>query len=110
MANLEVQKAVEVAGQEIEFEARARARKDTGAMALGIEWRPVRTGAPRGRIVATDWKTVFWEFGTAQHAAQPMLVPAAEVARPSFLRDMRKAYTGVSSQKTFKIRESRGSR
>lgn len=91
-ASLRAQKAVEFAGQEIEFNARARARKDTGDMAAGIEWRPDKTGDPQGRVVATDWKTNFHEFGTVKKAAQPMLVPAAEEARRGFLRDMDRIY------------------
>lgn len=93
IASLRAQKAVEIAGQEIEFEARARARKDTGAMAAGIEWHPDKTGAPSGRVVARNWKTNFWEFGTVKHAPTPMLIPAAEVARPSFHRDISGLYT-----------------
>jgi HK97 gp10 family phage protein len=91
-SGLRAQKAVEFAGQEIEFHARARARKDTGDMAAGIEWRPDKTGKPEGRVVATDWKTHFWEFGTVKEPAQPMLVPATETARPGFLNDMSGVY------------------
>jgi hypothetical protein len=91
-AMLRAQKAVEFAGQEIEFEARARARRDTGDMAAGIEWRPDYRGEPHGRVVGSDWKTAFNEFGTVKKAAQPMLVPAAEHARAAFLADMSRIY------------------
>ena len=91
-ASLRAQRAVEEAGQEIEFLARARARKDTGDMAAGIEWRPDKTGKPEGKVVGSDWKTNFHEFGMVKKAAQPMLTPAAEEARPGFLRDMSGIY------------------
>lgn len=91
-ASLRAQKAVEIAGQEIEFEARARAAKNTGDMAAGIQWRPDKTGKPEGRVVGSDFKTHFYEFGSARQAAQPMLVPAAEQARPGFLQDMSRIY------------------
>lgn len=91
-AALRAQKAVEFAGQEIEFLARARARKDTGDMAAGIEWRPDKTGKPEGRVVGSDWKTHFHEFGTVREPARPMLVPAAEQSRPGFLQDMSGIY------------------
>jgi hypothetical protein len=42
-ASVRTQKAVEFAGQEIEFDARRRARKRTGDMAAGIQWKPSRT-------------------------------------------------------------------
>lgn len=91
-ASLRAQKAVEIAGQEIEFLARSRARIDEGDMAAGIEWRPDKQGAARGRVVATDWKTNFHEFGTVKKPAQPMLIPASEQARPGFLQDMSGIY------------------
>ena len=91
-AHLKAQKAVELAGQEIEFGARARARKDEGDMAAGIEWRPDKTGKPEGRVVGKDWKTHFWEFGSTRNLPQPMLVPAAEEARAAFELDMSRIF------------------
>lgn len=90
-ASLATQKAVHLAGEEVEFEARSRARKDMGDMAAGIEWKPAKSGMS-GRVVGKDFKTRWHEYGTVNMPAQPMLVPAAEQARAAFLSDMRRVY------------------
>lgn len=90
-ASLAAQRAVELAGQEIEFEARQRARKDTGDMAAGIEWKPAK-GGMSGRVVGKDFKTHWHEYGTVNMSAQPMLIPAVEHARAAFLADMRRVF------------------
>jgi hypothetical protein len=96
-ASLRTQKAVEFAGQEIEFDARRRARKRTGDMAAGIQWKPSRTNrgglVTSGRVVGKDFKTRWHEYGTKQGlTAQPMLGPAARHAGAAFLRDMSQIY------------------
>lgn len=96
-ASLRTQKAVEFAGQEIEFDARRRARKRTGDMAAGIQWKPSRTNrgglVTSGRVVGKDFKTRWHEYGTKPGLTpQPMLRPAARDAQAAFLRDMARIY------------------
>lgn len=45
-----------------------------GIVAVSAE----RGGRLIGRILSTDFKTIFWEFGTENHDAQPFLRPAGE--------------------------------
>jgi hypothetical protein len=74
-ASLRTQKAVEFAGQEIEFDARRRARKRTGDMAAGIQWKPSRTNrgglVTSGRVVGKDFKTRWHEYGTKRGLTRP---------------------------------------
>lgn len=69
-------------GFAIEAGAKRRARVDTGFMRGEIRFR--QTGPLEGEVVAGAAYTIHHEFGTVHMAAQPMLVPAAEEARPGF--------------------------
>jgi hypothetical protein len=91
-ASIRAQRAVEFAGQEIEFRARQKARKQSGDMAAGIEWKPGK-GGMSGRVVGRDFKTRWHEYGTKRGlTAQPMLTPAAHEAEAAFVLEMAKTY------------------
>lgn len=75
--------AVEKTVFAVETGAKIRARVDTGAMRAGLQGE--MTGEHEGRVVGLASHTIYNEFGTRYMAAQPMLIPAAEQARRSFL-------------------------
>jgi HK97 gp10 family phage protein len=82
--------AVERTVHDIESGAKQRARVDTGAMRAGIQGR--MTSDHEGRVEALVEYTIYNEFGTRHMAAQPMLIPAAEAARESFVLAVREAW------------------
>lgn len=75
--------AVHKTGLAVEAGAKERARVDTGAMRNAIGWQPEDDLS--GAVVAGVEYTIYNEYGTRSMSAQPMLVPAAEDARPGFL-------------------------
>jgi uncharacterized protein YfaP (DUF2135 family) len=63
--------------------AQARSRVDTGAMKNG--WRVVDGDDEYSKQVVNSVEySKYHEYGTRHMSAQPMAVPAAEEARPSF--------------------------
>ena len=86
---INVSNAVQKAGFRVEAGAKSRARVDTGNMRRLIRWIP--TGRFSGRVEGGAAYTIYNEFGTAHMSAQPMFIPATEVARPLFQEDMVKA-------------------
>lgn len=93
VASLATQRAVEKAGQEVEFHAleRASRRRQTGQEMGGIRWMPNKKNTHQGRVVST-FVTRFHEYGTVFMAANPILGPAAEQVEESFLHDMGQVY------------------
>ena len=77
------------AALDIEGQAKARARVDTGHMRGAIEaekqtpWQWTVTGY-------ADY-TVYNEFGTYKMSAQPMFVPALELIGPKYLAALRRS-------------------
>jgi HK97 gp10 family phage protein len=83
--------AVQTAVRSIETGAKRRARVDTGEMRRRL--RGEMTGAFAGRVVGGAQHTIYNEYGTRHMAAQPMLTPAAELAREPFHHDLRQAWS-----------------
>lgn len=75
---------------DIEAGAKERARVDTGHMRASIQATP--TGHLEMHVVAGAEYTIHHEYGTRHMAAQPMLTPAAEDARPGFERAVASLY------------------
>lgn len=71
---------------DIEAGAKSRARVDTGAMRAGIGVE--MSGPLSGEVIGHADYTIYNELGTSKMAAQPMLTPAAEEARPGFMAAM----------------------
>lgn len=92
-ASLATQRAVERAGQEVEFHAlqHASSRRRTGAEMQAIRWVPNRKQPHQGRVVSS-FVTRFHEYGTIFISARPALGPAAEEVAEHFLHDMSNVY------------------
>lgn len=87
-------KAGQIVGKtaaEIEAAAKARSRVDTGAMRAG--WQSRMTSATSAEVTNPVEHAIYNEYGTARLAAQPMLGPASEAARPGFEAAVRRALT-----------------
>ena len=63
-------------------------RVDTGAMMNGYRAEPIEGAGTYYRVYNTQHYHIYNELGTYKLAAHPMLVPAAEQFRPSFLAAM----------------------
>jgi HK97 gp10 family phage protein len=86
--------AVTETGLEIEDGAKRRSRVKTGTMRRG--WRFLRENQGGRRSVSGVVGNPvpyapYHEFGTAHMAAQPMLIPEVEIARPKFEQRVRRA-------------------
>lgn len=92
-SSLAIQRAVEEAGQELEYLAlqRVQARRRTGREVAKMKWKPDRGGFS-GVMGAGTFYTRFSEYGTVFQAARPILGPVAEEVRPHYEGDIAKAY------------------
>lgn len=77
---------------EISTEAKERSRVKTGTMKRG--WYTRHISRTRSKVANPVPYAIFNEFGTAHMAAQPMIVPAVEHARPRFLARLRGIFDG----------------
>jgi hypothetical protein len=86
-ASLQTQRAVDEAGQEIEFHAAQAAglRRITGTEQRAIRWKVNRRDPYSGRVSAGAFYTRFSEYGTIHQSAVPILGPAAEAVDQSFV-------------------------
>lgn len=78
-----------VAGTALAIETHAKlfVPVDTGNLRSSIQAQP---DSPTQWTVATGVEYSIWvEYGSSKAAAQPYLTPAAELARPRFLAEMR---------------------
>lgn len=82
----ETEKAVKETLFEIETHAKLKAPVDTGL--LRTSYQTELTGRGEGAVFTNTEYAPHVEFGTHKMAAQPHLGPAAETARPNFMRRM----------------------
>lgn len=75
------------AAADIEAQAKARAPVDTGLLKNSINER--QEGDLRHVVESPVHYSVYQEFGTRKMPAQPYMVPAVEIVKPSFERAMR---------------------
>ena len=92
---INVSNVVQKAGFRVEAGAKSRARVDTGNMRRLIRWIP--TGPFSGTVEGGAHYTIYNEFGWTRTypngtivsvSAQPMFIPAVEVARPIFQEEL----------------------
>jgi HK97 gp10 family phage protein len=84
---LGTQRAVEFAGQEVEFLAlsTAEGRRMSGAEVSKIKWKVNSRNPFQGAVRAGTFYTRFSEFGTVHQSAHPIFGPAADRVRPHFI-------------------------
>ena len=79
-------RVVDKALLDIEAHATLHAAVDTGNMLGSINAH--KTGPLSGEVEAAAYYSIYVELGTRRMAAQPFMVPAAEVVRPAFIAAM----------------------
>jgi len=77
---------------EVSAEAKVNSRVKTGTMRRG--WYTRHQGLFRSRVANPVPYAPHHEFGTHKMAAQPMVTPAIEHARPRFLARLRSIFDG----------------
>lgn len=79
--------AITKAAHDIEAHAKSRAPVDTGLLKSSIE---AEGSGAEWRVVSPAHYSVYQEFGTSRSAAQPYMLPAVEVVRPSLIAALRR--------------------